>query len=353
MKSRIWLFVVVLAALAIRAGIAAAELPPPFATAEDVGGVTQDTGIAAMPMADDGQLAPLWRVRTDLLCMRLSKPNDAVLATDYTPGGNVLLNASEFKFGYECGPEIAIWRQINDDWNAEGRFFRIDGWSASRDSVYALGSDVLYNNPFGNEFLSATIAGSYRSELTNVEINGRWQINDFWSALLGFRYVGLDEGMTILQDFGPGYVTATHSIGAVNDLYGFQIGADMNLWSRGRLSIEGLFKAGIYGDHAVNSVHIPGSSRLAFVLAGPPTASYDSSASADGVAFAGEMSITGVYRFNEHLSLRAGYQLLWLEGVAQASDQVAVSDPLNGAAAVAFQGDPHYDGAFLGLELTR
>jgi hypothetical protein len=122
----------------------------------------------------------------------------------------------------------------------------------------------------------------------------------------------------------------------------------MNLWSRGRVSVEGLFKAGIYGDHATNRAHIA-LADTAF--------SADSYASAGGVAFAGEMSITGAYRFTEHLSLRAGYQLLWLEGVAQASDQVAASNPYPAtgpsAATVAFQGSPHYDGAFLGLELAR
>jgi hypothetical protein len=101
-------------------------------------------------------------------------------------GGVILLNASEFKFSDASGPEIAILRQINDNWNLEGRFFRIDGWNASRDAVFALGSEVQYVSPFGDAFAPATIAGSYRSELSNVEINGRRQINDFWSLLLAF-----------------------------------------------------------------------------------------------------------------------------------------------------------------------
>ena len=117
----------------------------------------------------------------------------------------------------------------------------------------------------------------------------------------------------------------------------------MNLWSRGRLSVEALLKAGVYGDHATNRVHI-GLTNSAYTA--------DSNASADSVAFAGEMSITGVYRFGEHLSLRGGFQFLWLEGVAQASDQFAVSNPLAGTAAMSFQGGPTYNGAFLGLEFA-
>ncbi|MGD0899995.1 MAG: BBP7 family outer membrane beta-barrel protein [Thermoguttaceae bacterium] len=323
MKSFVGMLVAVLATAGIRAGVAADGEPPvPLAASEDGVAIAQDTDCADMQVIDCCRCDPVCRVRANALWMRLSRPNDAVLVTDFTPGGVVLLNASEFKFGAECGPEIAIVRQINDDWNLEGRFFRIDGWNAT----------------------DTTIAGSYRSELTDVEINGRRRINDFWSLLLGFRYLGLDEGLTIQQGVNFGFATFTHNIRAVNDLYGLQIGADMNIWSRGRLSIEGLVKAGVYGDHAVNRTHI-GLTNSAY--------SADSSASADRAAFAGEMSITGVYRLGKHLSLRGGYQYLWLAGVARASDQVAVSDPLAGTAAVSFKGSPSYDGAFVGLEFAR
>ena len=291
------------------------------------------------------------RVRADLMWLHRSKPNNAALVTDFTPGGIVLLDASDFKFQYETGPEIAILRQINDDWNVEGRFFRIDGWEATRGSVHSLESDVQYATPFRIGvpsptpiILDTTIAGTFRSELTDVEINGRRKINDFWSLLVGFRYMGLDDRLTIQQGVNFGLATFMHDVGAVNDLYGFQIGADMNLWSRGRLSVEGLVKAGVYGNHAANHAHISLTNS---------SLTSDSNASADQAAFAGEMSITGVYRFNKHWSLRGGYQYLWIAGVAQASDQVAVSDPLAHTAAVSFTGNPSYDGAFVGLEFAR
>ncbi len=195
MKSWLWTFVAALAVLGIRAEAAVADAPPPpVAASQDASAVTQDTGCAGMSLVDGCPCDPVWRVRADLLCMRISKPNDAVLVTDYTPYGDVLLNASEFKFNYECGPEIAIERQINDDWSIEGRFFRIDGWNASRGPVLGVSSEVQYATPM--DILPTTspyypqatnVAGSYRSELSDVEINARWQINDFWSVLLGFR----------------------------------------------------------------------------------------------------------------------------------------------------------------------
>jgi hypothetical protein len=352
MPTRAVALVAVIAALAMRWGPAAAEdAQAPTSPTEAGRAAAGDFGLASVQIPEGCIAGPQWRVRANILSMRLSRPNDTTLVTNFTPGGSVLLDAAEFKFSEEVGPEIAILRQINEDWSVEGRFFRIGGWSASRGPVDDFESDIQYTTPFrigvpspNPIVFDTTIAGMYLSELTNVELNGRRRINDFWSLLLGFRYLGLDDNLTIQQGVNFDTATFTHNIGAVNELYGFQIGADMNLWSRGRLSVEGLLKAGLYGDHATNRVHIG-------LTNSPLTA--DSNAVADSVAFVGEMSITGVYRFGEHFSLRAGYQLLWLEGVAQASDQVANSDPLAGTASVAFQGGPLYDGAFLGIEFAH
>ena len=294
---------------------------------------------------------PLWRARANVIWLRPSKSNDAELVTDFTPGGASLLNATEFSSDSEIGPEVAIWRKIDDNWSVEGRFFRVDGWNGSRGVVNSVESDIQYANPFrigvpspDPFILDTTIAGTYRSQLTNVEVNGRRRINDFWSLLLGFRYLSLSERLTIDQGVNFGFATFTHDIRAVNDLYGFQAGGDMRLWSRGRLSIEGLFKAGVYGNCAANRTHVSLTNS---------TYSLDSSAADSQAAFLGEMGVTGVYRLTDCLSVRGGYQYLWLAGLAQASDQVAVSNPLDGAATVSFAGNPSYHGAFVGVEFAR
>ncbi len=318
---------------------------------EDSNAFTDDAGYSEWPGLMAWGCEPVWRARANALYMRLSRPNDAMLVTDNFghgvggPRDAVLLNAAEFAFRYEPGWEVSLLRQLDADWGIEGLYFRVDAWNASREPVSAPnGSTVQYAVPIGNVTFPGTIAGSYRSELSNVEINGRRRLNDCWSALAGFRYLALNEtGLAILQDVGPGANLATHDVRAVNDLFGFQLGMDANLWSCGPLRIEGLLKAGIYADRAANSVSV--SQQI-----GPP---FGSNASADHPAFVGEIDLTGVYRMSKNWSLRGGYRVLWVEGVAQASDQVAVSNPVAAAASVSFKGSPFYDGAFLGLEFAH
>jgi hypothetical protein len=54
-------------------------------------------------------------------------------------------------------------------------------------------------------------------------------------------------------------------------------------------------------------------------------------------------------------SVGGGYQLLWLDGVALASQQPSVNPPpvLGPATSVATTGDLFYNGAFVGLEYRR
>jgi len=58
----------------------------------------------------------------------------------------------------------------------------------------------------------------------------------------------------------------------------------------------------------------------------------------------GELGLNAVYQVNEHFSLMAGYQLAWIEGVALASEQIAVSDPFAGIGGIDITGSPFYHG---------
>ncbi len=84
---------------------------------------------------------------------------------------------------------------------------------------------------------------------------------------------------------------------------------------------------------------------------------YTSSAATDHAAFVGSLALTGKYAITANLSARAGYQLLWIDGVALAPDQIAVSNPdivpAHSYATVSTSGSPFYHGAFVGLEFQR
>jgi hypothetical protein len=258
------------------------------------------------------------------------------------------MNANEFDLGTSAGWDISLMRRhvLGTEWGVEGVYFAVDSWDAARGVVNSpAGAVVQFQTPLGNTAFPADVSGYYGSALHNVEMNLRRDLGCWGQFLVGFRYMDLREnGLTIVQDILDDPVNhATYGIEARNHLAGFQIGVDGHLWSRGRFTVDGLLKAGIYDNDASNGVLITED-------VGP---GYASAAHDNHTAFVGDLALTGVYDLNDCWSVRAGYQLLWMEGVALASDQVAASDPSGGTASVATNGSPFYHGAFVGLEFRR
>ena len=69
----------------------------------------------------------------------------------------------------------------------------------------------------------------------------------------------------------------------------------------------------------------------------------------NNTAFLGEIGLVGVYQLTDTIALRAGYQLMWLDGVALASEQVQASNFATGTGADV-HGDVFFHGALLGVE---
>jgi hypothetical protein len=269
-----------------------------------------------------------------------------VLVTDsFAPGGTDLLNADDFGFDFEPGYDVSLMRHsvLGTCWDIEGRYFGVDGWDSSVPTITSPNGGVIqFVEPIGNVFFPAEINASYNSELHSAELNARRQVRNWLQFLVGVRYLELNEqSLTITQDIGPGLNLATTDNSAVNRLWGAQLGADALLLQRNRFSVEGIMKAGIFANSASNSTSI----------SQPTGPFFNSAAQTDHTAFVGEVGVTGLYQFTSCLSVRASYQMLWLEGTALASDQISVSDPANGVATVDTGGSLFYHGVFVGLQL--
>jgi hypothetical protein len=69
------------------------------------------------------------------------------------------------------------------------------------------------------------------------------------------------------------------------------------------------------------------------------------------VAFVGEIGITGAYQMTPHIALRGGYQLLWIQGVAIATEQVGATTLLT-RSSIDTGGGEFFHRALAGLEFT-
>jgi hypothetical protein len=284
-----------------------------------------------------------WTVTADAIFLQRTSSGSQHLLTDPIPDTE-MFNSSALHFSTAAGPRLSLRRQGVLDGELEAVYFGIDGFSASAD--------------FPNSALPSGVAGltiddaivmpvysvqfQYGSRLYNTELNYRRPVNERLTLLSGFRWVELEDRYqaTGTENVFMGPFAST--VSGQNDLYGFQMGGDLQLLDPGRrLQINAGGKAGIYGNNARASNTYVDTIR-----------DFSASASAGRVAFVGEIGLTASYRLTDHLAARAGYQLLWIDGVTVGANQIASTDFVTGSATVNAAQTVFYHGATAGLELS-
>ena len=68
------------------------------------------------------------------------------------------------------------------------------------------------------------------------------------------------------------------------------------------------------------------------------------------MGFFGELNLTAIYRLNEVWNLRAGYNLMWLSGVALAPNQLDFSAAPDAGNRIASNGSVFLHGVSAGIE---
>jgi hypothetical protein len=134
-----------------------------------------------------------------------------------------------------------------------------------------------------------------------------------WFA--GFRYLNFGDKLNIAaQRTVAGAVEqGTYNIRTTNNLYGPQLGARLRR-TQGRLGWEATGFGGIFGNAAQQTQSVTDFPNFPL----RPTAS----SSRGGVAFVGGGNLSGLYSLTNVWNLRAGYTVLWIEGLALAPNQL-------------------------------
>lgn len=273
---------------------------------------------------------PTWTVYADALWLDRSSSN-ATLAT--TALGVETLNAEGLDFDAELGWRIGAAR--NDflwGWDAEAVFFRVDGWESAALDPTAGALLVEY----GGVAAVGPLQADYNSRLTNVEFNFRRRVRPWLTLLHGFRYVGLEESLSIGDTASPPNVLVSETD---NDLFGYQIGGEALWLEHGRFRLASNLKVGIYGNDADGTFAAPQAAAV-----------YDRVD--DTAAFLGEIQVLAAYQLTDHWAIRGGWQGLWIDGVALAPEQGNSINVGGGTGTLDFASTPFYHGGFVGLELT-
>jgi hypothetical protein len=296
-------------------------------------------------------LEPCWSGRAEALLLWRDAPQGVPLY-DFRDGSGVALDANGFESGMAAGPRFTIFRHTGDQGAIEFNYFRVQFFESAQ-SLPTTSGGYVDTQPRGIYCCTVTTpvdvaSGSMSSGLQSFELNRRFPTDGRWQWLAGFRWVEWDDAIALQsQSTGPGGLVATrnYATNTLNDLYGMQIGADSFLYDGGGpWRIEGLGKAGVYYNNAVQS--------SSYALNVPPTV-LGVGTNIGQAAFVGELGATGVYDLNDFWSLRAGYAIFWLGGLALAPNQLnsqtlCPDNPVSGATNTG--GSVVVQGITLGLE---
>lgn len=289
------------------------------------------------PYPDGGCAAVRWYdFSLDFMHLRREDAGRSVDIASLGLNGDIVLNSQDLDFGSESSFRFSAMFQFGPGSNLEftyfGLFFfddqtRITNQQNNLFSAFS-GFGTLPFQGFDETDRSNVQAIDYESSFDSFEVNfrQRWMAPNCryqGSWLAGFRYFKLDEDFNYeTQSSFNGTLgnpaRAQNNINVHNNMVGAQIGGDMWICILPGLRLGGEAKAGVFGNHVAidNTISVnTGPDPLLEELSG------------NDVAFVGQADLMATYRLNYQWTLRAGYQFLFVEGVALAPENFNPDPP--------------------------
>jgi hypothetical protein len=289
---------------------------------------------------------PVWTFRAGAVFLEHSRPTSSpIVTTNGAVGAPAVVDASQLHPSAGWGYDLSAIRSnfLGGPRSLEIRYFGVYGFNANSGptAVTAANGTPFVNNPLFVAGTGATFTNSYGSQLQSFEINSRRRRRDWLELLVGFRYIDLTEKMTDTFSFVRTGIS-TDNVRSFNSLWGAQVGADAFVWQRGRLAIDAITKVGIFDNNAGNSV-------VSTLASGTQL---KSTAGLGQGTFVAEAGLSASYRVTQNWALRTTYQMLWLDGVALAPEQIRTAAPtvLPGGGGTVAMNNVFFNGFFLGME---
>lgn len=304
--------------------------------------------------AEQPDSAPRWILSIEAIALQRAGGVDRTLVervpgtvpfnATFATSGTEAFNSNQFQQGLFAGAKIGLLYRYDSGFSVEASYFSTSTGSASNTIGPDSPADWLVMRAPGafwqtQDFANQGMTWSDTTNLYSAEINGRWKLSGGVTVLAGFRWLQLNDrlvGTLTPPDatqptwkqtcptcdifhitagdpagvYPPFWTTAT-----TNNLYGVQVGVDGKILERDRFSLDGILKLGLFDNNATQSAGVS----LQKVV-------HPASAQTNRVAFVGEAGLQLRYRLSEELTLKVGYEALWLDGVALAPAQIQQTD---------------------------
>lgn len=278
-----------------------------------------------LPYGEGGRCAPRWYdVSGEVVFLdRDVSRNVTYLADGLNAVGGPALGTENLGFDYEANMRLTFAAQVGPAGLVEFSYLGLGNWNSfasvsSANDLYspfsqfglvpALGFDESDQASFGSLAYSSTF-DSYE-----LNLRRRWQGPTclfHGSYLAGVRHFRLEE--QAIHNIVGRNGSLDYIIGTSNALTGFQVGGDLYVCAIPGISVGGEMKAGIYGN-AADQV-----STLSTTTGGITTTANEALGN-DAAAFVGEAGVNVLYRISQNVTLKGGYQCLYVSSVALAAE---------------------------------
>ena len=294
------------------------------------------------PYADGGCAAPRWfDFAVDFMLLKRDDVGRNVALTSQGIAGPIVLQTADLQFNEEPSFRFTGNLQIGPGGNLEFTYyglFQFDSGAFVRRSgdndLFSVFSQfgTLPFQGFAETDQSDFQRIDYSSTFDSFEVNyrQRWMAPNCryqGSWVCGVRHFILDEKFRYFTSSSANGINgdpldpaqARFDVDVSNALTGFQFGGDMWICIVPGLRLGGEIKAGVYGNHInVNTIAGVNSGNI-------PTFVEDNTV--NDVAFIGQADLMATWRLNYQWTLRAGYQFLFVEGVALAGENFNTAPP--------------------------
>ncbi|REJ69415.1 MAG: hypothetical protein DWQ31_04955 [Planctomycetota bacterium] len=260
---------------------------------------------------------------------------------------NQLTHTQDADVDWVGGWEVAIGRCLPCycGWALEARYWQLEEFNGFVSTTFPGGSVSTPLDVAGIEF-GATGAGTWfdgadehrlsrRNQISNFEVNlvnhnachncGPWSVG----GIVGFRYFRFDEDLTFatLQSGGSWNVptdTAFMVDNIENELFGFQVGANVRRQMRHNLAFTFTPKVGIFANHIENRFDVfrGDGLRATPTAASGAVGTYPVNGSADTISFMLEANVGLAWQFHPRWEATVGYRVVALTGIGLADHQI-------------------------------
>jgi len=313
------------------------------------------------PLTNPAPASEPYAVVDALFLQRDNEAAGRTLALDADTGQQAI-GTADLRFPVAGGLRAFVGRHGDDDPGWELGYMGIYGMSAT-DTATGNGS-LEIAPPLSarvNSFSNASLAhASYGSVINGAEANllatsefvHRPRVNAYAADgvpssamvdwLAGFRWAGLEEQAAVTLST-PGVSASRYAVRSSSNLFGGQVGVRGRIdWQR--WGLEGQGKAALAGV-SLSQSQSPIVDAVTREVYRTPRGARDSDV---GGIF--DWNVTLVRHINDVWSIRAGYTMLWLTGVALAPDQFDFTTDTRAGTAVVGDNTVWLQGATLGLE---